>query len=358
MLGIEAMNESTQLLRAWVDQGSEDAFARLVAQHIDLVYSVALRKVAGDTGLAADITQTVFADLARKARTLSAEGSLSGWLHRHTCFVAATALRGELRRRAREQTAAAMHALDSSPDPEWSRLAPLLDDAVNALGDADRRAILLRFYEQRDLRTVGSVLGVSDDSAQKRVSRALEKLRNWLTRRGVRSTSAALATMLGTHSVSAAPAGLAATVTPVAIAGTAAGTGITLTIIELMTHAKAKLVAAAVIAAAVATPLVWQENAIAKVRAENRALSAQHDSIVSTDTRPSEPGVAATTDERDREDLNRLRGEVAALQSQLQQTREARTAMIAQRKSARPPGSINLNAARDVGTANGAQLIE
>src|SRR5262245_60421691 len=112
MLRLKAMNDDLHLLRAWVEQGSEENFARLVARYIDLVYSVAVRKVAGDTGLAAEIAQTVFADLARKAASLRAEGSLAGWLHRHTCNIAATALRGELRRRAREQTAAAMHALE------------------------------------------------------------------------------------------------------------------------------------------------------------------------------------------------------------------------------------------------------
>lgn len=164
------MNEAFDLLRDWVEHGSEDAFAKLVAGHVDLVYSVALRKVAGDTGLAADVAQTVFADLARKARALRAEGSLAGWLHRHTCLTAAAALRREVRRRAREQTAAAMHTLEHTTEPGWAQLAPLLDDAVNALGEADRRAILLRFYERRDLHAVGSVLGVSDDAARKRVA--------------------------------------------------------------------------------------------------------------------------------------------------------------------------------------------
>src|SRR5688500_8758672 len=114
------MNDTADLLRAWVEQASEDAFAKIVKRHIDLVYSVAVRKVGGDTGLASEITQTVFADLARKARTLRAEGSLAGWLHRHTCYLAATALRSELRRQAREQTAAVMHALENSSNPNWS----------------------------------------------------------------------------------------------------------------------------------------------------------------------------------------------------------------------------------------------
>src|ERR1051325_11217140 len=141
------MNDTAELLQRWSEHEAEDAFAQLVARHVDLVYSVAVRKTSGDTGLAADITQTVFADLARKARSLRAEGSLGGWLHRHTCFVALTAVRGERRRRAREQTAAALHAMETHSDSDWTRLAPLLDDAVNALEETDRRAVLLRFYE-------------------------------------------------------------------------------------------------------------------------------------------------------------------------------------------------------------------
>src|ERR1041385_6076456 len=129
------MNDTAELLRRWSEHEAEDAFAQLVARHIDLVYSGAVRKVNGDTGLAADVTQTVFADLARKARSLHAKGSLAGWLHRHTCFVAATAVRGELRRRAREQTAATMHPIETHSESDWTRVAPLLDDAVNALDD-------------------------------------------------------------------------------------------------------------------------------------------------------------------------------------------------------------------------------
>jgi hypothetical protein len=257
-----------------------------------------------------------------------------------------------------------MHALDTSSDPEWSRLAPLLDDAVNALDDTDRRAILLRFYEQRDLRTVGSVLGVSDDTAQKRVSRALEKLRSWLARRGVTSTSVALATMLGVHSVSAAPTGMAATVASTAIASAAAGTGVTLTFLELMASMKAKLAAAIAIGAVVATPLVWQETAIAKIRAENRALAAKDSADQQvTPVVQANPSLATGETNSDRADLERLRNEVAALRSQLQQTREARQAATSKVGSERaavalPPGMLTFESVRDVGTATSAELIQ
>ncbi len=372
MLLLKAMNDTAELLRAWVEHGSEDAFAKLVARHIDLVYSVAVRKVAGDSGLAADIAQTVFADLARKARSLRAEGSLAGWLHRHTCHIAATALRGELRRRAREQTAAAMHALEhpTATDPDWPRLAPLLDDAVDALDETDRRAILLRFYEQRDLRSVGSALGVGDDAAQKRVSRALEKLRGWLARRGVTSSVAALATVLGTHSVAAAPAGLAAAVTSATLATAAATVGAgTFTLFEIMTHLKAKLAVTAAVAAAVATPLVWQENVIAKNRDENRALAARIESFAQVRAEPTQPVAAPATGDdaagaREREDLERLRNEVAALRAQLQQARAARLAagssIVSVGKSplATKPGYISIQDAREVGNATPEALFQ
>jgi hypothetical protein len=172
--------------------------------------------------------------------------------------------------------------------------------------------------------------------------------------------------MLGAHTVSAAPAGLAATVASTAIAGTAAGTGITLTLIELMTHAKAKFAAAVAIGAVVTTPLVWQENALAKVRAQNRALAAQIDS--QDQVRAPSAGAVALPNvgegDRDREDLDRLRKEVAAVRSQLQEARTARLAAAGAGRSAGrsafapPPGAIPLQDARDVGTATGTDLVQ
>jgi hypothetical protein len=263
-----------------------------------------------------------------------------------------------------------MHALDSSHDPDWSRLAPLLDDAVNALGDADRHAILLRFYERLDLRAVGASLGVGDDAAQKRVTRALEKLRDWLTRRGVTSTTAALTAMISAHSVSAAPAGMAAVVTSAALATAAtAATGAgTVTLFEIMTHAKAKLAVAAAAAALVVTPVVWQEKAIARVRSENRALAAHvtTDQVHANQNQIAPAAVAEETTQadRDREELDRLRREVASTRTQLEQVRAARISAaqaLAQTPRSpipKPPGFISLQDARDVGAGTGEALFQ
>ncbi len=204
------MTESQKLLREYVANGSETAFRELVARYINLVYSTALRIVEGDVQLAEDVTQTVFARLSRHAQKLSRDSMLGGWLHRDTCFVAAKTMRRERRRRAREREAALMEPIQHHDNLE--SIAPLLDQAINLLGTADRTAILLRFFEQRDFRSVGVALGTTEDAARMRVTRALEKLHSILKRRGIALSTAALGTALASQAVVAAPAGLAASV--------------------------------------------------------------------------------------------------------------------------------------------------
>src|SRR2546425_10115248 len=225
------MADDEQLLRQYAEERSESAFGELVSRYIDLVYSAALRVVNGDAQLAQDVTQTVFMDLARKARRLPRGVVLAGWLHRHTCYTAATAVRTERRRRAREQTAMEMRALDDNTESPWQRLAPYLDEALNELNSSDRNALVLRFLKRQDLRAVGAALGISEDSAQKRVSRALEKLRGVLRRRGVTLTVTALASAMAAEAVTAAPAALAVSVTAASVAA-ATGTGTTLTLLK------------------------------------------------------------------------------------------------------------------------------
>src|SRR5437867_8314115 len=203
------MTDNGELLRQFVKDGSDRAFGGLVSVHVDLVYCSALRKLGGDTHLAQDITQTVFADLARKARMLPANVVLGGWLYRHTCFRASEALRKERRRKIREQTAMEMKELNDDSDAMWRQIAPLIDDAMQRLNSRDRDAIVLRFFERKDLRTVGATLGINDDAAQKRVARALEKLRGVLSRRGATLTATTLASAMAAEAVTAAPDGIA-----------------------------------------------------------------------------------------------------------------------------------------------------
>jgi RNA polymerase sigma factor (sigma-70 family) len=209
-----------ELLQNYVKIRSEAAFTELVQRNIDWIHSLALRRV-GNPQLAQDVVQSVFALLARKAGSMRAGTVLGGWLFRSTCFVAKCSLRAERRRKSREEIASAMMTTTQPGETElyWERLAPHLDDAVASLSEADRSLVLLRFYQRKSLSEVGQHLGLSEDAAKKRVSRTVEKLRGYLTRRGVTLGGAVLAGLLVERVVQAAPAAITASVLKTSRAG-------------------------------------------------------------------------------------------------------------------------------------------
>jgi RNA polymerase sigma factor (sigma-70 family) len=266
------MMESQQLLADYVTNGSEEAFQELVARYVDLVYSTALRLVEGDPHRARDVAQTVFVDLARLAARLAPNSMLGGWLHRRTCFVARTLMRGERRRQARERQAFEMSALDNHPDTALAEIAPVLDEAIHELGADDRDAILLRFFERRSLRSVGEALGTSENVAQKRVARALQELAVLLKHRGFSLPAAALASGLATSVVKAAPAGLALALAKAALAGSAASGGIAAASAKAVAFTNLKTwVIGILIIGGIATILWLQHLASAKRRGGNQA---------------------------------------------------------------------------------------
>jgi RNA polymerase sigma factor (sigma-70 family) len=166
-------NDDMELMRQYVVQHLESAFAEIVSRHTDLVYSVAWRRI-GDPQWAEEITQAVFIILARKADALPARTILSGWLYRTTCYVSRHALKQEFRRQRREQKAY-MESLSTDTEPEvWRQIRPLLEEAMVRLGPADRDALVLRFFEGKSLKEVSAVLGVSEAAAKMRLSRALK----------------------------------------------------------------------------------------------------------------------------------------------------------------------------------------
>lgn len=232
------------LLQRFARENSQAAFAELVARHVNLVYSAARRQVCAPQ-LAEDITQSVFLDLARHARELSSAQPLAAWLHVVTRRTAIDAIRRETRRQAREQTAVELAAM-STPSASWSQLEPMLDEAVAALPDSDRHAILLRFFENKSLREIGESLGTSDDAAQKRVSRALDQLRTLLARRGLTITAATLATDLSAHAILTAPVALTGVIAT-STAALSVATAVTSTAVKtvLMTTLQKSLVTAA-----------------------------------------------------------------------------------------------------------------
>jgi RNA polymerase sigma factor (sigma-70 family) len=278
------MTETNELLWDYARNGSEKAFAEIVRGHVDFVYSTALRKVGGDAHLAEDVTQTVFADLARKAKSMGKDVVLIGWLHRDTCFRAADVVRKERRRRAREQKAAEMHMLDKAGEDVWARVAPVVDDAMEKLSDAERNALLLRFIEGKSWRETGHALAVSEDAVQKRAGRALEKLRAILARRGVIVSTAAIGGLLAGNSVQAAPAGLAASLVGPALAGASSVTTSLAEALFMTTKTKVAVVAVAGIAA-VTTPLVWQQQANARLRGELMVAREENGRLAGEQTR-------------------------------------------------------------------------
>jgi RNA polymerase sigma factor (sigma-70 family) len=234
------MPDDIELLCRYAREGSEEAFAELVHQRLGFVYAVALRGVGGDAHLAEDVAQRVFARLARKAPQLAERTVLAGWLYRTTRFVAVDVVRAEHRRRRREQEAQLMQAPDDTPQTDWEAIRPELDQAISELGDVDRDAVVLRFFESQAFAEIGQRLRLTEDTARKRVERALEKVRQALARRGVKSSSAALAVILADKSALATvPASLAATITGAALGGKlAVGGGLGLGIFAFMNTTK------------------------------------------------------------------------------------------------------------------------
>jgi RNA polymerase sigma factor (sigma-70 family) len=269
-----AAGDDLAFLSRYAHQRDERAFAALVRRHVDLVYSAAVRRV-GDRQLAEDVTQAVFVILAKKAKSIRT-GPLSAWLLSTVRYASAHALKIDSRRRRHEQAAAtaagqyrdASGAGACSSNPAdvlvWQEVARQLDDAVLGLPGPDRRAVLLRYFEGRAISDVAAELNVSEGAAKQRIGRAVQKLRERLSRRGVALVGELDATflpsLLASHAVRAAPPGLvnaacaAATGAAAgagASAGAAAGISIAKGAMTMMAWAKTKLVASVVVGLAV-----------------------------------------------------------------------------------------------------------
>jgi RNA polymerase sigma factor (sigma-70 family) len=331
------MTSDGDLLRGYAEAGSEDAFAELVRRHLDLVYSAALRQVNGDVHLAQDVAQTVFSDLARKAAAVSSRPALTGWLYTSTHFAANKAVRTEQRRRTYEQEADSMRELlpDSESELDWIRLRPVLDAVMHDLNEADREAILLRFFENRRLAEIGERFGLSEDAARKRVDRALDKLREHFTQRGITTTATALSVVIAANAVQAAPVGLTAAISAAAVvSGTAVSTSTAIAATKTIAMTTLQKILVTVTVAALAGTGIYEGRQAMQLRGQNQTLQqsqatlaeqtrqlqreweqAQHERAEATNQ------LAALSDELARLKKNpsevlRLRGEVGALRQE------------------------------------------
>lgn len=241
------MTDDAELLLCFARDRSETAFATLVHRHINLVYGAALRRLGGDAHSAMDVTQTVFCAVAKNAGLLSRHPALTGWLYTATRNGALKVRVSEQRRRLREQEASAMEEVGTATEPalDWERLRPVLDSALDELAADDREALLLRFFEGSGYATIAAALRTSEESARKRVDRALDKLRLQFSRRGITSSSVVIGEILANQPSFAAPAGLSAAVTSSALATSAAlggsGTAMILALLKFMITAKNSL---------------------------------------------------------------------------------------------------------------------
>jgi RNA polymerase sigma factor (sigma-70 family) len=233
------MTDDAELLRRYAFERSEEAFAALVQQRINLVYRTALNRVGGNPTLAGEVTQSVFADLARKSERLSRHAALVGWLFTSTRYAATAAVRAEQRRLNLHQEFATMIHDDSAADPKWHEARRLIEQAMDRLREPDRVALLLRFFDGLSLAEVGARVGLSEEAARKRVDRALERLRAVLARSGIASTAAALGAVLAEQPAMAAPPALRTAIMAQASAHLAGVGGGFAALFQLMTSTKA-----------------------------------------------------------------------------------------------------------------------
>jgi hypothetical protein len=263
----ESQTTDEQLLRDHIAHRDEVSFAQLVRRHVNLVFGTALR-ILGDRTAAEEVTQNVFITLARKATSIRAGTGLAGWLHRTATLEARLRQRTDLRRQKREDLAGQLGTTMPTPESPDPLPFEILDEALLELPEKDRRTLFLRYFENRPFREIANSLGIGEDAAQKRTSRALDALAGILRRRGAATVTATLAAKtLEAAALTIAPAQLATSITSVALA--AAGTAASSSALALLV---AKLMAvtntqtAAVCLLLTAAPVGYQWHAASTLR--------------------------------------------------------------------------------------------
>jgi RNA polymerase sigma factor (sigma-70 family) len=346
------MTSDLDLLRQFARENSQDAFTEIVRRHVNLVYSAALRQVRSPQ-LAEEIAQSVFNDLAREAEKLKPDTILTAWLYTVMRRTAIDVIRKESRRQLREQIAVEMTNMNAT-SADWTQIEPLLDDAMSALEETDRAAILLRYFENKNLREVGESLKISDDAAQKRVSRAVEQLREFFSKRRLTTGASGLAVVISANAVQAAPVGLAATISAAAVlAGTAVHTStiIAATKTIAMTTLQ-KTFIAATLTAAIGTG-IFEAHQASQLREQNQIFQQQQALLADQlaqlqrerdDATNQMAGLLAENSQlksnSNENELLKLRGEVSQLRQELKDLPATRVALLKQKLEEMPDKKI------------------
>ncbi|MEO5957589.1 MAG: sigma-70 family RNA polymerase sigma factor, partial [Opitutaceae bacterium] len=280
---------------------------------MNFVYACALRRVGGDVHLAEDVTQQVFATLAREIAKAATRPVLAAWLFTTTRFVAARVVRSERRRQYRESEAQLMQE-SSDERTDWEQLRPMIDEALDSLAERDREAVLLRYFAGRSYADVGARLRLSENAARMRTERALDKMHGLLSARGLTSTTAALAAAFASQASIAAPASLAAAATSAALMGTASVVGMSALTFFGMTKLQIGVAAAAIAASGVG--FFVEGRAVAALRRElasARADGRQGELLRAERARLARTASEAQALQREAQALPELQRQAAAL---------------------------------------------
>ena len=323
-------------MHAYSENGSEAAFAELVRRYVDFVYSAARRMVC-DLHLAEDVTQAVFVAFAKNAQHLADRPLISGWLHRTSQNIAAQTVRTIERRRAREKEAVTMNELlAGKSESNWEEIEPHLDHALGELTESDRDAVLLRYFERKSAREIAKVFATSEEAAQKRVNRAVERLRDYFTKRNVRIGASSLIALISLHGVQAAPAALLTAISStatVAAATMAHAPAIAVTKTIAMTTLQ-KFVVGSTLVVAIGAGL-YQAQQVSQLKTQLE--SAKQKGPDNGDLEQLKHELAETTEQlaairkendqlkRDNAELYKLRGEVPRLRNESRELTQLKT---------------------------------
>ncbi|MCW1887297.1 sigma-70 family RNA polymerase sigma factor [Luteolibacter flavescens] len=280
------------LLSSWLDSDSEAGFRMLVERYSGLVFMTAKRAGADDS-MAEEAAQLTFITLAKKASSLSSRDSLGGWLHITSRMQAKNLLQHRRREAIKLETLGVYlnTAPQGRPAEAWSRVMPVLDEALAGLSKNDREAILLRYYRTLSVREIAGILGITALAAQKRIDRAMERLRHQLSRHGVAAgTSLGALLLAGFASDVQAAAPLAGAFAERALkSAAAAGSPAAAAFLRSLLCKEAALTAVAVLALAAVTKVITRDGDAASSEIARNEAPLRQPSAATLGARPLSP---------------------------------------------------------------------